>query len=186
MHTRRIAGFLLGALTIGCLIVDFAAAENLRGVERIMQSPAPEASKMVQALGYTQARALLRYAANEANRFDFETWEWTEIVLGAGLLLVTLAGTRGNKFATLVCVAILCAICFQRFFIRPEIVWLGRAFDFAPLDGATAQRNRYWTMRQAYDAIEVLKLLLSASLAGYLFIFRAKLRGKLQPQLTCF
>ena len=179
MHTRRIAGFLLGAWMMGSVLLAFIENENLFGVDEILKAPPSEAAKTLQAIGPDQARLLFRFQAAEENRAASEAWEWTQLALGAALLLVTFIGTRANRYAMIFAGGMLVAAIFQRFLVTPEIEWVGRALDFAPAGAAAAQRERLSVVTGAYWAVEILKFLLGLSLAAYLFIYKTRMRTQL-------
>jgi hypothetical protein len=65
-------------------------------------------------------------------------------------------------------------VVFMHFVLNPEMTWLGRNLDFAPQQ--TATYNRLWALQGLYSSIEILKLILGCVIAGYLFVFKAKLR----------
>ena len=172
MHTRRLATFLLGAWFTGSLLMAFLAVHNFDGVERILEAPAPQAQQMVQTLGgYWQARSLLRYQVSELNRYYFAHWEWAQVLLGLTLAVTLLFATRGNWLAIGVCVFMLLLVLFQHFFILPDMLWIGRALDFAP---DSPWRGHFVRLHVIYSAVEVVKLLLAFGLTTYLFAVRPK------------
>ena len=45
----------------------------------------------------------------------------------------------------------------QRFFMTPELTWLGRNFDFIPAGTPSIDRNRFWMLHSIYTGFEILK-----------------------------
>ena len=86
MHTRRLSSLLLGAWLAGSLFMWMVATQNFRSVDRLLESPSPQASTQFDKLGRDGARTLLRYHVGEQNRWYFETWELAQIVVGALLI----------------------------------------------------------------------------------------------------
>ena len=85
MHGRRIACLLLGAwLGVG-LFLAFAATQNFRTVDAILQAESSPVAPAIGRLGTDQARVLLRYVAGEQNGGYFYAWELFEI--GISILL---------------------------------------------------------------------------------------------------
>src|SRR5208282_3012037 len=114
MQHSRIAAFLLGALLLGSLFLAFVATRNFRAVDAVLNSPPPEASKMIQTLGHQNARQLLRYLAGEENRGYFEAWELAQLALGVALVAFLLLGVEKRLLASLAG-AMLALTLFQHF-----------------------------------------------------------------------
>lgn len=181
MHTRRLATFLLGAWITGSLFMGFVAIQNFEGVNRVLEAPVEPAQRMIQILTYWPARSLLRYQASEFNRFYFERWEWTQIILGVALAITLLVGTRGNWIAVSVCLFMLLLVLFQRFFVMPEITWSGRALDF---DSESPLRGRFVRLHVIYSAVEITKMVLAFGLTTYLFAFRGRLHSRSSKEVN--
>jgi hypothetical protein len=173
MHHSRISAFLVGSLLLGSLFLAFVATHNFRAVDAVLNSPPPEASKMIQTLGDSNARQLLRYLAGEENRGYFEAWELAQIALGAALVGFLLFGVK-NRFLAGLAGAILVLTLFQHFKITPDLLWMGRSIDFLPRASESQVRDQFWKLHGIYGGIEVVKMLLSATIAGFLFPMRRR------------
>jgi hypothetical protein len=173
MHHTRIAAFLLGSLLLGSLFLVFVATRNFRAVDAVLGAPPPEASKMIQTLGHSDARQLLRYLAGEENRSYFETWELTQIFLGLALTGVLLFGVENRLLASLAGAMLVLAL-FQHFKITPDMLWLGRSIDFVPPGAESQARDQFWKLHGIYSGIEVVKMLLALTVAGFLFPMRRR------------
>jgi hypothetical protein len=173
MHHSRISAFLLGSLLLGSLFLAFVATHNFRAVDAVLNSPPPEASKMIQTLGDSNARQLLRYLAGEENRGYFETWELAQIVLGTALVGFLFFGVKNRLLAGLAG-AMLVLTLFQHFKITPDLLWMGRSIDFLPRTAESQVRDQFWKLHGIYGGIEVVKMLLAATIAGFLFPMRRR------------
>jgi hypothetical protein len=173
MHYSRISAFLLGSLLLGSLFLAFVATHNFRAVDVVLTSAPPEASKMIQTLGDSNARQLLRYLAGEENRGYFEAWELTQLVLGAALVGFLFFGVKNRLLAALAG-AMLVLTLFQHFKITPDLLWMGRSIDFLPRAAESQVRDRFWKLHGIYGGIEVVKMLLAATIAGFLFPMRRR------------
>lgn len=173
MHHTRIAAFLLGCLLLGSLFLTFVATRNFRAVDAVLDAPPPDASKMIQTLGRPNARQLLRYLAGEENRSYFEAWELTQIVLGVALTGILLFGVENRRLASLAGAMLVLAL-FQHFKITPDMLWLGRSIDFVPAAAESQARDQFWKLHGIYSGIEVVKMLLALTVAGFLFPMRRR------------
>jgi hypothetical protein len=180
MHHSRISAFLLGSLLLGSLFLAFVATHNFRAVDAVLSAPPPEASKMIQTLGQQNARQLLRYLAGEENRGYFEAWELTQLLLGATLVGFLLFGVKNRLLAGLAG-AMLALTLFQYFKITPDLLWMGRSIDFLPWTAESQVRDQFWKLHGIYGGIEVVKMLLAVTIAGFLFpLRRRRLRQRVQ------
>jgi hypothetical protein len=171
MHHFRIAAFLLGCWLLGSLFITFVATDNFHIVDAVLSSPPPEASKMIQTLGDQHARQLLRYLAGEENRGFFQDWELAQLALGTALVGFLLFGIEKRLLAVLAG-AMLILTLFQHFKITPELDWTGRSIDFAPAESQA--RDQFWKLHGIYSGIEVVKMLLAVTTAGFLFPMRRR------------
>jgi len=119
MHIRRLAAFLLGAWLAGSFFMVLGAAHNLAAVERVLASPPRQVGLSVELLSEPVARNFFRYQANELNRWYFESWEWTQIVLGVALLGALIASGRRRQ-VLLLCGLMLLSSLLRRHSTRPE------------------------------------------------------------------
>jgi hypothetical protein len=68
--------------------------------------------------------------------------------------------------------AMLILTLFQHFKITPELDWTGRSIDFAPAESQA--RDQFWKLHGIYSGIEVVKMLLAVTTAGFLFPMRRR------------
>jgi hypothetical protein len=181
MHHRRIASFLIGVCIMGNLCMAFVATQNFRGADRILESPSPDAAKVIARMGHDEARMFLRYQAAEENRDYFATWEISEICIGLLLIAVLYLGTHVSRFVIVLCGVMVLLAGFMHFVLTPEMTYLGRTLDFVPLDAAG--RSRFWMLHGLYSGLDLLKLLLGVLVAGYLFVFRVKGKPRLRAEV---
>jgi len=151
----------------------FVATQNFAAVDRVLTSPPTAAVKMIQTLGPDNARHLLRYLAGEENRGFFESWELAQLVLGFTLTALLLFAARNHLLGAFAA-TMLILTAFQHWRITPDLVSLGRSNEF--LDGITQSlvRRQFGTLHAAYGIIEVAKLLLALTIAGFLFAGRRR------------
>ncbi len=172
MHSRRLACFILGLWVAGGMFMAVVAIENLRSVDRLLNSPNPVASLEFRTLGTQSSRLLLRYAASEQNRYLVENWEIAQIFLGILFFLFILFGTHEGKFSLFVGLALLLITVAQRLFLTPEIVAVGRTMDFVPPDAQSGARIKLMVLQRGYELIELFKWIVALSLAGRLVFAR--------------
>ena len=177
MHYTRIAAFLLGACILGSMFMAFVATQNFDTVDEILKNPAPEAGKMILALGNDSARHLLRHVVGEENRRLFEAWELAEILIALALAATLFFGVN-NRILTGVAGAIVILTLFEHVKITPELTWLGRSIDFIPWTAESLSRDQFWKLHTVYVVIEVAKLLLAVTLGGVLFTMRRGRRSR--------
>jgi hypothetical protein len=168
MHHTRIAAFLLGAWLLGSLFLAFVATRNFRAVDAVLSSAPPEAFKMIQTVGRDNARQLLRYLAGEENRTYFEAWELAQLALGTALTGFLLLGVEKRLLASLAG-AMLVLTLVEHFKITPDLLWMGRSIDFIPAATESQTRAQFWKLHGIYGALEVVKMLLAVTIAGFLF-----------------
>src|SRR5579863_8507571 len=89
MGRTEAAGIAMVGVWVGwTLFMWFAATRSFRTVDRVMGSSRTEFQQAVQPLGHDQARTVLRFLASEINRTFFRFYGWSQIVLGAALVLL--------------------------------------------------------------------------------------------------
>ena len=176
VHFRRLACFLLGLWLGGGLFMDMVVTQNFRSVDRLLSRPAPAAAQQLEKLGHDDARMLLRHQVSEQNRWYFESWGKIEIAIGAAVLLVLLFGSTEKTFSLLLALLMLFAVIVQRFALTPQMVILGRAIDWVPIDQPSPERTRFWLMHNAYVGLEIMNWALGFLLTAKL-LFRSGKRG---------
>jgi hypothetical protein len=175
MHTRRMAGFLLGAWLGGSLLMILIQVENLRFTPSLLSSSTDQAAELLKkTVPQQNVEMLLRYQAAEQNRRYSYTWEEAQyglaLILGACLFL----GTQRRIFPMIFCGLMLVMVIFEHLGVTPELAYRGREADFPPGSASYSTQTRVWALYQVYAWVEGTKLVLGTLLSGYLFIFRAR------------
>ncbi len=157
---KTLVAAVLGAWLLGSLVIAFIATQNFRTVDRVLRgaSERPELAERLKRVGTADARLLLRHLASEMNRFYFRAWGWSQLLLA----LVALVGLWGGgihdrvvRGSVLVMVAI---VLIAALHITPEVVTIGRRFDFAPRDPPPPDFARFWRLHMAYTLLDFVKL----------------------------
>jgi len=169
---RRLAAFLTGAWLAGSLLTDAAAIANSRAVEQFLADPGIPAAELIHNVGRENTQMLLRRAAEEANDWLLEQWEWIQLGIGLCLLLVFIFGTRPPKIPIVLCLLMMILGASERFALTPNLIRLGRVIDFLPSDPKLPDRVSFELFRKAYLGVEGAKLLLAVAVAGILIIRR--------------
>ena len=178
MHTRRVAGFLLGAWIGGSLLMAFLEIHSFRSPDLVMNAPAAQAARMIQSLGPDQARLLLRHFAGEQTRYETSIWELVQIPLGLLTGLVLLRATQSRILPASLCGTMLAFVAFQHFAITPELGYWGRETDFPPGSDVVGSVTRLLALQQVYAGAEVVKLVAGGVLASYLFAYSTPRRAR--------
>ncbi len=150
--------------------MDMVATQNFRSVDRLLAKPAPQAAEQFSKLGPDATRILLRHQVSEQNRWYFETWGTTAIVIGGLLLMILLFGSTEKNFSLLLVLLMILVAVVQRFALTPQIVFLGRIIDWIPSDQPSPERSRFWMLHNAFVGLELLNLVLAVILAGKLLL----------------
>src|SRR5688572_27965761 len=80
---ERLAMFALGVWLAGTILVSVVAAQNFYTIERLLaESPNASFMSLVERIGRSEARDLLRYLSSELNRLYFQMWNVTQFVIG--------------------------------------------------------------------------------------------------------
>ena len=176
VHFRRFACFLLGLWLGGGLFMDMVATQNFRSVDRLLAKPVPPATQQLDKLGPAAARVLLRHQVSEQNRWYFQTWGLLEVLIGLALLLILVFGSTERNFSLLLALLMLLIAVVQRSALTPQMVNLGRAIDWIPLDQPSPDRARFWMLHNAFSGLELVNWALGLLLIGKL-LFRSRKRG---------
>jgi hypothetical protein len=166
---------LLGAWMAGTICVSVVATQNFYTIDRLLAAPANvEFANVVDRLGGTESRDLLRYLSSELNRLYFQLWNGAQIVLGA-VALWLIAGRDEHdqadgarragslRLAKWGVVSMLAIVIVMLVYLTPAIVTLGRSLDFLPRDPAPPGMSRFWMFHAAYTSLEMLKLLIGVA-----------------------
>ena len=128
--------FALGMWLAGTILVSVVAAQNFYTIDRLLaESPNATFMSLVERIGRTEARDLLRYLSSELNRLYFQLWNVTQLVIGT-LVLWLLAANRSVAKARWGVLAMLGLVVFMIVWLTPQIISLGRGLDFVPRDPA--------------------------------------------------
>ena len=174
MHYRRIACWLLGAWFVGSLAVSRITSVDYAAADRVLEAAVPQIHVIAIGRGRPVARSLMRYMAADLNRVYFEDWEWTEMALGLGVMLVLFIDRQKRALIVLAASATI-LVTFQHFWVTPEIVYLEQVRSFPP-QGPPPAEFRFDRMQMLYTAVEIAKLLLLFGLTAML----VKMQGQRQ------
>ena len=149
--------------------MDFVATENFQTVSRVLGSLDIRAVETAKKVSDPDAlRQLLRYFAGEVNRYLFEQWEWTELMLGILLLLVLLFCHSYQRVVLSLCVLMIAVVAVQRFKLTPAITALGRDLEFS-----VSASRRFAAFHEVYGYVEIGKLAMGLVMAILLLIRRS-------------
>jgi hypothetical protein len=166
MQFHRLASFLIGVWLGVSVFMDYVATQNFQNVNRVLDTVDVRAIETAKKLGDREtARQLLRYFAGEANRYLFEEWEWTELLIGLVLLIVLVLCRTNPVLAMAFCIAMMAIVALQRFELTPAIIKIGRELEFS-----NAASRRFAAFHAAYGYSEIGKLLLGLALIARLLI----------------
>jgi hypothetical protein len=168
----------------GGLLMAWVAAESHSSVDRLLARPHPVATAQFKALGRAEARLLLGYQVSEQNRWYFETWEVTQIIMGALFFFYVLFATKENKFALFLILLMVAGVVVQRFILTPAIVSLGRLIDFDPPGASSGDRTQFWVIDSWYWGVELGKWVLGLALAARLISHRSGRSGNARQEFN--
>jgi hypothetical protein len=175
MHSTRIAAFLLGAWIGCCIFVDLMVLQNPRLAGSALESATPPAVLIMQKLGRDETSLLLRYFAEEENRFYFSIWELFQIPTALILGAVLYFAAEKRAMPQILCGLMLVLALFQ-LAIQPEFSYRGREADFPPGSQTLGTKARVWALTEVWIGAESAKLLIGALLASYLFSYKSRRR----------
>jgi len=154
----------------------FISIQNTRAAATLLNSPMPQAAKMLEPLGPDNAALLLRHAAAQQTRSALSAWERVEIALGLMLGGCLYLATQRRILPLVLCGAMLVLVLFQHFGISPELAYRGQQTDFPPGNADVSAKVRSIALQEVYYGAEVMKLIVGGVLASYLFAFRSSSR----------
>ena len=155
----------------------WVTAESFSSVDRLLARPHAVATLQFKALGRADARLLLRYQVAEQNRWNFETWEAAQIVMGALFFFYVLFATKENKFALFLILSMIAGVVVQRSMLTPAMISLGRLIDFAAPDALSGERTQFWVLDSWYWGVELVKWVLGLALCTRLIAQRNRRRS---------
>jgi hypothetical protein len=90
--------FALGVWLAGTILVSVVAAQNFFTIDRLLaESPNATFMSLVERIGRSEARDLLRYLSSELNRLYFQMWNVTQCHWHARLLVAGRKPIRGQS-----------------------------------------------------------------------------------------
>lgn len=172
---RRIAALILGLWLGAAVFADFAVTQNFRNVEGFLSDPgAVSTSIEMNRIGRWKERIIIRRYVAELNNDLFESWEWTELLLGAVLFASLFFGERPQKWMLAVPLGMLLIVMAQRFYLTPQVNEMGR--KLADLSAKDPLNKTFWIFHGIYSGAEIVKLVLGVALAA-----RLGVKGKVDP-----
>lgn len=141
------------------LFMWFAATRSFRTTDRVLKSPAPEFSHIVQGLNPEKTREALRYLASEINRTYFRAYGWGQIVLGGLLLALVYFQKPQDKFVLVVVALMVFVVLVLTLGVMPQIISLGRSIDFLPRNPSPPGYQRFWKLHAIFTSLDGAKLL---------------------------
>lgn len=176
MHTRRIAAFLLGAWLLGTVFMAVVAFEIFGVIDQVLAAPA--AASLIARMGADNARLFLRYFAASCNHTILNYWEWAQVIFGITLAATLFFARYVSRVAAAACAVMVLLVLFVHFVIAPELAFVDRNLGADP----AVQRNA-GMLSGVYSAIEIVKFLIGAALAAYLFAFKNGSRRRVRREL---
>ncbi|MBI3680093.1 MAG: hypothetical protein HY235_06815 [Acidobacteria bacterium] len=183
MHTRRLSMLILGVWIGLTIAMSVVAIQNFRGVDRLLEGPAPQTYLLMLRIGSEGARIFLRYQISELNRFFFDWYGTAQVVLALSLGLSLLFATNGKKVIMSLSLALLIIVVLQKVYLTPEITLLGRQLDFVPPSVPLPARSRFWAFHTAFSVSEVLKVALFL-VTGSLILKKSESRRRRRHRST--
>lgn len=150
----------MGAWIAGTLIVSVVATENFYTVDRLLAGSSNDAFRsIVDRLGTSQTRELLRYLSSELNRLYFQLWNYAQLAIGA-LVYWLLRRTAVPARVRLSVIGLLGSVVLMTVWLTPEITSVGRALDFVPRTPPPPELRRFWMLHATYTGLEMSKLVI--------------------------
>jgi hypothetical protein len=156
---RALLIMVLGGWIVGSVVMAFVATQNFRTVDRLLSSPTPEFSRAIAPLGHDEARVVLRYLVSELNRLFFSAWGFTQLALGAAIVVAAIGLTPLDRTGIVVAATIL-VIAIVSLVFGQWLLSLGRSLDFVPRTMVLLELARFRNLHLAYTALDLLKLTL--------------------------
>src|SRR5512147_2272332 len=113
MHFRRLACVALGSWLAGSALLLALASYNLRTIEPLVRLPSKAAAETMVRVQDSDARVLMRYHADDVNRWAWGSWEIARFVLGLVVPLSLFLSVGGKRCSMLICVLMLGVAAFQ-------------------------------------------------------------------------
>jgi len=178
MHATRVVTFLLGAWILSTLCVDTIAYANWRLAGTVLESPPPEAARIVESFGAESSSALLRYFAAEGDRLFLERWGVVAILLGMALVPAIFFAADRKLLPTVMAAFLLALALFQYFSVYPELAYRTRQVDFPPGRSNAAAVQRARSIAKVYLTTDGAEVFLETLLSVYMLTFRSRRRTR--------
>jgi len=169
---------LLGLWLGAGLFMTWATADSYDSVDRALKPVTRSGEQALNDIGVERARVFLRYFAAEQNRYQLRQWGLAQLVLAVFLLLVLLFATNGNKWMLALSAGMLAAVILQQFAIRPRVIELGRALDFASVDEMRDERRSYFNYQKGDSYLEFGKITMLLVIGGRLIVSSGERRKR--------
>ena len=179
MRFSRVAAMIMGAWLGISFVFIYLAASGFEHATVVLNAIPPQLAQTLQAVPQASQRALTRYFELEQNRFYFDFWESTELVIGFLLILVLFFGLESRLMSALT-LAMVLIVTFQHLFISPELNWLGRGIEFVPWSAQSQPRDQFWRLHMLYVALEVLKIAVGGAVSMLLITAQRRRRSRHQ------
>ena len=179
MHTRRLVAFLLGVWLGGMLLVAYTVNANDSTTKSVLENGGEAVRRNIEVSGKDRVTLVLHANTAEINRNLLQSWEWIQLLLGAGVVC-TLPFAMRLKWGYLIAAALMLLIVLaQRVLLTPEMIGVGRLIDMAGGDAWTQddlwkERRSLHTLTMLYWSCEGAKALIGIGLTVALLVFRRK------------
>lgn len=170
MSTRRLSMLLIGAWIGISLALLAVSVLNTRNLHLVVESKTPQVAAAVKQLTPEKAQAVLQHHAAEMTRHLTDLYGYAQIGLAVALGTVLLFATNGRSWMMALAGALLVITLVERFFLFPEMDYLGRMLDFERPDGNVAARQRLSSFQMAFGVVEGGKWLLMTVLGARLLL----------------
>ena len=173
-RNRRLACLILGMWLGAAAIADVIVALNFSTVDRFLVAPGGNATATeINRAGHNSVRYILRRNAAEENATIFESWEWTQIIVGIAFFLLILFGDRKSEAALIMEAGMVIIVLVQRFVLTPQVISLGReAAETSQVVLDNPVSTQFGVYHGIYAVSEILKLVIGVSLAIRLMLTR--------------
>jgi len=142
----------------------------------------PDPGKVVNPVRPEAARAILRYGAGAQIASRYAAWEYVQLGLGL-VITVLLFNESSTRTLSAVSFTMTLLVIFLRFWITPELAWLGRGIEFLR-PAIEPLRPQFWKLHNVYGIVDLVKGLLGIGLAVILFVQQSGRRVRRRRHLS--
>ena len=152
----------MGIWFTGTVCSAIVAAEDFYTIDRLLAaSTNPTFLKMVEHIGSTEVRELMRYLSSELNRLFFQWWNVAQLGLLTFALLAVGPLIRSRR-VTWTLATMVGVVAFLMIALMPPIVTIGRSLDFVPRDPPPPGLRTFGLLHAAFSVITFINLILGA------------------------